>query len=515
MGAKTGLAINNHYDIVIVGGGINGVGIARDAVGRGYSVLLCEQDDLAAHTSSASTKLIHGGLRYLEHYEFSLVSKSLTEREILLANAPHIIWPLRFVMPHLPSLRPAWLIRLGLLLYDNLGRRRRLPGSRGVRLGQHPAGSTLQPELVKGFEYSDCWVQDARLVVLNAQDAAARGARILPRTRCIAVERGADRWRIQLQSTVCSTEHSVTAACLINAAGPWVKSFLEETAGIQSAINVRLVQGSHIIVPRLFDHSYCYIFQNPDQRIVFALPYEENYTLIGTTDLAFGGDPASVEITSDEVVYLCKSINRYFNQQITPADVISTYSGVRTLYDAKGEENVSAVTRDYLLMLDRAKAPILSVFGGKLTTYRRLAEEVMADVEAVLGCRRPAWTAAAPLPGGDFPYADFDRFYQTFHERYSWLPRQLALRYARHYGTRAEQLLASSQSLADLGQNFGADLYEQEVDYLISHEWAQTADDILWRRTKLGLRFNATETAKLQAWLAAKSDKHYQGDAPY
>lgn len=494
---------DNYYDVVVVGGGINGAGIARDAVGRGYSVLLCEQDDLAAHTSSASTKLIHGGLRYLEHYEFSLVSKSLTEREVLLANAPHIIWPLRFVMPHLPSLRPAWMIRLGLLLYDNLGKRRRLPGSRGVRLGQHPAGQALKPAMTKGFVYSDCWVQDARLVVLNAQDAAERGARILPRTRCIAAERGPEQWRVSLSSAITGSERTVTAGCLVNAAGPWVKSFLEETAGVHTAIGVRLVKGSHIVVPRLFDHSYCYIFQNPDQRIVFAIPYEQDYTLIGTTDISFDGDPAHVEIAGDEAAYLCESINRYFSRQITPDDVVSTYSGVRPLYDEKGQKNVSAVTRDYMLTLDSAQAPIVSVFGGKLTTYRRLAEDVMADVEAVLGRRQSAWTAAAPLPGGDIPDGDFDAFHKAFCERHPWLPAALALRYARNYGTRAEQLLDGARSLADLGECFGADLYELEVSYLVRHEWARDAEDILWRRTKLGLRFKEAEVAHLREWLAS------------
>src|SRR5690606_1487983 len=307
-----------HYDLVVVGGGINGVGIARDAAGRGFSVLLCEQDDLAAHTSSASTKLIHGGLRYLEHYEFSLVSKALTEREVLLSNAPHIIWPLRFVMPHLPSLRPAWMIRLGLFLYDHLGRRRRLPGSESVELRRHPAGGPLKPELTRGFAYSDCWVQDARLVVLNAMDAAERGAEILPRTRCVAAERGPDGWRVRLRPADGGTERVVRARCLVNAAGPWVKSFLQQTAGVATDVRVRLVKGSHIVVPRLFEHSYCYIFQNPDQRIVFAIPYEQDYTLIGTTDVAFEGDPAGAAIDAGEVDYLCEAINRYFNRSIAP-----------------------------------------------------------------------------------------------------------------------------------------------------------------------------------------------------
>ncbi len=493
-----------YYDLLVVGGGVNGAGIARDAAGRGYKVLLCEQDDLAAHTSSASTKLIHGGLRYLEHYEFSLVRKALTEREVLLSNAPHIIWPLRFIMPHLPTLRPAWMIRLGLFLYDHLGRRRRLPGSESVELRRHPAGGPLKPELTRGFAYSDCWVQDARLVVLNAMDAAERGAEILPRTRCVAAERGPDGWRVTLRPAGGGTERVVRARCLVNAAGPWVKSFLQQTAGVVTDVRVRLVKGSHIVVPRLFEHSYCYIFQNPDQRIVFAIPYEQDYTLIGTTDVAFEGDPAGAAIDAGEVDYLCEAINRYFNRSIAPGDVVWTYSGVRPLYDERGEENVSVVTRDYLLELDRGQAPVLSVFGGKLTTYRKLAEEAMREIEAVLGGRRPAWTADAPLPGGDMPDADVDGYLKSLQERYPWLPPALVSRLVRHYGTRVERLLDGARSLGDLGECYGADLYEREVAYLIAHEWAASAEDILWRRTKLGLRLSPAQVARLEERLAAQ-----------
>jgi glycerol-3-phosphate dehydrogenase len=491
-----------YYDLVVVGGGINGAGIARDAAGRGYSVLLCEQDDLAAHTSSASTKLIHGGLRYLEHYQFSLVRKALTEREVLLRNAPHIIWPLRFVMPYTGSLRPAWLIRAGLFLYDHLGRRKRLPASRGVRLREHPAGRPLRPELEQGFVYSDCWVQDARLVVLNALDAAERGACVSPRTRCVGADRGTDRWRLTLRAADGGPERTVVARCLVNAAGPWVKRFLQETAGMDTEIGVRLVKGSHIVVPRLFDHAYCYIFQNPDRRIVFAIPYERDYTLIGTTDVPFEGDPAQAEIAADEADYLCETINRYCRGRIGPRDIVWTYSGVRLLYDAHGEEDVSAVTRDYLLALDRTRAPILSVFGGKITTYRRLAEQAMREIEAVLGHRRPCWTAEAPLPGGDMADADFDRFLRTLRKRCPWLPEPLALRYARSYGTRVERLLGNANALTDLGACYGADLYEREVAYLITNEWARTAEDILWRRSKLGLRIRPAAVARLEARLA-------------
>jgi glycerol-3-phosphate dehydrogenase len=493
-----------YYDLVIVGGGINGAGIARDAAGRGFSVLLCEQDDLAAHTSSASTKLIHGGLRYLEHHEFSLVGKALAEREVLLRAAPHIIWPLRFVMPHAASLRPAWMIRLGLFLYDHLGKRELLPGSQGVRLREHPAGRALKPELKKGFMYSDCWVQDARLVVLNAMDAAARGAHILPRTRCVAAERSAERWHISLRPARGGPDRTVTARCLVNAGGPWVKSFLAEAAGIRTEVDVRLVKGSHIVVPRLFEHDYCYIFQNPDQRIVFAIPYEQDYTLIGTTDVAFEGDPAKVEIAPEEVNYLCETISRYCVKPIAPSDVVWTYSGVRPLYDERGEEDVSAVTRDYLLTLDRAQAPVLSVFGGKITTYRRLAEEALREIESVLGQRQPPWTADAPLPGGDIPAADLGGFLETLQAQHSWLPPALAQRYARNYGTRTELLLDGARAPADLGACYGADLYEREVDYLVTHEFACTAEDILWRRSKLGLRIGPADVARLEARLTSQ-----------
>lgn len=492
-----------YFDFVVVGGGINGAGIARDAAGRGYSVLLCEQHDLGAHTSSASTKLIHGGLRYLEHYEFSLVSKALTEREVLLRAAPHIIWPLRFVMPHVESLRPAWMIRLGLFLYDHIGKRKLLPGSEGVRLRSHPAGAPLKPELRKGFVYSDCWVQDSRLVVLNAVDAAERGAEILPYTRCVAAERSADLWRVTLQPNGGGPSRTVSARCLINAAGPWVKDLLQDTARVFTDIRVRLVKGSHIVVPRLFEHSYCYIFQNPDQRIVFAIPYEQDYTLVGTTDVPFDGNPADVHIASDEVNYLCETINRYFLKRITPDDVVWTYSGVRPLYDEDNEEDVSAVTRDYMLVLDKAGAPVLSVFGGKITTYRKLAEEALREVESVLGRRGTPWTADAPLPGGDIAHADFDGFVQRLALRYPWLPQPLLLRYARNYGTRIHLLLDGVHGEADLGERFGADLYEREVAYLLDHEYARSVDDIIWRRSKLGLRLTADEVARLQARLAA------------
>jgi glycerol-3-phosphate dehydrogenase len=491
-----------YFDLLIIGGGINGVGIARDAVGRGYSVLLCEQDDLASHTSSASTKLIHGGLRYLEYYEFSLVRKALQEREVLLRAAPHIIWPLRFVMPHAAHLRPAWMIRAGLFLYDHLGKRERLPASSGVDLRDHPAGGPLRPAYRKGFAYSDCWVQDSRLVVLNALDAAERGARIETRTRCTKALRGARKWQVTLRSEE-GHERTVGAGCVVNAAGPWVKQVLQQTAGVPTAVRVRLVKGSHIVVPRLFEHPFCYIFQNEDQRIVFAIPYEQDYTLIGTTDLDFEGDPHHVQIDADEIDYLCDTINDHFRATIARADVVWSYSGVRPLYDEHGEEDVSALTRDYLLTLDADGAPILSVFGGKITTFRKLAEEALAHIEGTIGQRGPSWTAGAPLPGGDMPGADFDAYLQCLQKRHPWLPPQLAYRYARNYGTRSETLLAGAAQHADLGECFGADLYEREVAYLVRHEWARETDDILWRRSKLGLRLSTAQVARLAERLAA------------
>ena len=493
--------MSEQIDLLVVGGGINGAGIARDAAGRGLSVWLCEQDDLAAHTSSASTKLIHGGLRYLEQYEFALVGKALAEREVLLRAAPHIIWPLRFVLPHQPHLRPAWMIRLGLFLYDHLGRgRRTLPGSRRIKFGEHAVGRPLQDEFRTGFVYSDAWVQDARLVVLNAMDAAQRGAKILPRTRCQQVRREADGWHAQLQRADGS-QHEVRARALVNATGPWAVSFLDQVAQVGHDHALRLVKGSHIVVPRLYDHSYAYIFQQPDRRIVFAIPYEREFTLIGTTDLEYTGDPASPHIETDETSYLCEAANRYFKRQIAPGDVIWNYSGVRPLLDDE-QNNASEVTRDYLLELDQHEqaAPLLNVFGGKLTTFRKLGEEAVDRLAPLLGVNAAAWTAQGhPLPGGE--RADLPQLQAELQQRRPWLPPELAWRLIHTYGTRAETLLGPAQALADLGEHFGAGLYRAEVDYLRRHEWAQSATDILWRRTKLGLHVDAQAQLRLAAYL--------------
>jgi glycerol-3-phosphate dehydrogenase len=485
------------FDLLVVGGGVNGVGIARDAAGRGLSVLLVEQSDLASATSSASTKLIHGGLRYLEYYEFRLVREALQEREVLLAAAPHIIWPLRFVLPHESHLRPAWMIRLGLFLYDHLGGRHRLPASRGVDLRRDPVGSALKPALRRGFLYSDCWVQDARLVALNALDASERGAIVLTRTRCSEAVPGASLWQATLQDVDGRGTRKVAARALVNAAGPWAGSFLNEALGHNERPKLRLIKGSHIVVPRLYEGEHAFILQNADRRIVFAIPYEQRFTLIGTTDVPYDGDPARVAIGADEVDYLCGVINAHFVRQIAPSDVVWTYAGVRPLYDDSAA-SASAVTRDYVLELQADRgAPLLSVFGGKITTYRRLAEHALEKLGPFFPKAGPAWTAGAPLPGGDIADGDFARFLARLRSARPWLPEGLSLRYARAYGTRVDRLLGKAGSLADLGRHYGGDLYEAEVAYLVDQEWARSAEDILWRRSKLGLHISATTKAAL------------------
>ena len=488
------------YDVLVVGGGINGVGIARDAVGRGLSVCLCERDDLASHTSSASTKLIHGGLRYLEQYEFALVGKALAEREVLLRLAPHIIWPLRFLLPHQPHLRPAWMIRTGLFLYDHLGRgRRTLPGSKRMALRSDPVGAPLREEFRTGFVYSDAWVQDARLVALNAMDAAQRGARILTRTGCVSARRAEGLWQVALQHAD-GRRQDVQARTLVNAAGPWAVQFLDDVAKVGHDHALRLVKGSHIVVPRLFDHDHAYIFQQPDRRIVFAIPYEHDFTLIGTTDVDYRADPSAPKIDAEETRYLCDAANRYFLKQIAPGDVVWSYSGVRPLLEDE-EDNAAEVTRDYLLELDADHgAALLNVFGGKLTTYRKLAEEAVDRLVAHSGRKAPAWTArGAPLPGGE--RRDIRALAQELRAARPWLAETTAARLARNYGTRAELLLGQAASLQDLGEHFGADLYQAEVDYLREHEWVTQADDLLWRRSKLGLRIDAAGRQRLADYL--------------
>jgi glycerol-3-phosphate dehydrogenase len=506
------LATEQPFDLLVIGGGVNGTGIARDAVGRGLSVVLCEQDDLASHTSSASSKLIHGGLRYLEHYEFRLVREALIEREVLLRAAPHIIWPLRFVLPHSAEQRPAWMIRLGLFLYDHLGGRERLPASHKLDLRRDPAGAPLKDAYRTAFSYADCWVEDARLVVLNAIDAAERGAEILTRHRCTAARRADGLWYATLNARGGGAERVVRARCLINAAGPWVSRFLTENLELPALNRVRLVKGSHIVVPKLYDHGDPYILQHVDRRIIFVIPYENDYTLIGTTDLDYDDDPAKVEISGAEIEYLSEAVNRYFIDPVTPEQVRWSYSGVRPLYDDTSSD-VSAVTRDYVFDLARpdGDAPLLSVFGGKITTYRRLAEHALDKLRPVMGFAAGPWTGGASLPGGDMPDADFDAFLMGVRGARPWLPAELARRYARAYGTRLERILDGAGNLEGLGEHLGDGVYEAEVDYLVRTEWARTEEDILWRRSKLGLHVGSPTVARLRAWLGIDSQRARAG----
>ena len=487
-------------DLLVVGGGINGAGVARDAAGRGLRTLLCEQHDLAAHTSSASTKLIHGGLRYLEFHDFRLVRKSLRERELVLESAPHICRPLRFVLPHDAHLRPAWMIRMGLFLYDHLARRRRLPASRGVRLHGHPAGRPLDARYERGFVYSDCWVDDARLVLLTAKDAAEHGATVLTRTRCTRLERADGGWRATL-TRADGRSIGVEARAVVNATGPWVDRFLDEATPVPAPHHPRQVKGSHIVVPRLFGHEYAYIFQGADGRIVFAIPYEGDYTLIGTTEMDYDGDLATPAIAEREIEYLVAMANRYFSSHLSRRDVAWTFAGLRPLLADPGDRATS-VTRDYVLDVDTAGAPLLSIYGGKLTTYRRLAEDVVDLLAPRLGCAAGHWTAGAPLPGGDLPGGDFTAFLDTLGTRQPWLPPALRQRYARLYGSRVARLLEGTRAVADLGEEVLPGLHAREIDYLRDEEWAVDAEDILYRRTKLGLHVPPDGAARLDAWLA-------------
>jgi glycerol-3-phosphate dehydrogenase len=497
-------------DVLIVGGGINGAGIARDAAGRGLSVVLCEKDDLAAHTSSASTKLIHGGLRYLEYYEFNLVRKALIEREVLMRSAPHIMWPMRFVMPHSKGQRSTLLIRAGLWLYDALAKRELLPASSAINLRCHSAGKPLKPEYRCGFVYSDGWVDDARLVVLNAVDACEKGATILTQARVQSLVRNGAGWEARVHKPSCG-DIRVNARYVVNAAGPWTAEVLHTAAprGGAHPQQLRLVKGSHIVVKRMFDHDHAYIFQNQDGRIVFAIPYERDFTLIGTTDIDYTGDANTVAINDDEIAYLCRLASEYFVAPVTPADVVWTYSGVRPLVDDGAD--AKAVTRDYRLQVDNDGAPILSIFGGKITTYRKLAEEAVDLIAKALDNRHPAWTHTACLPGGDLFGAEpqnksvlgFDEWVRKVQNHYAWLPPLLVVRYTRAYGTRIHTLLRDRARLADMGEEIVPGLYTAEVEYLRQYEWARSAQDILWRRSKLGLHLPRWGQAMLQDWLDA------------
>ena len=490
------------HDIFIIGGGINGCGIARDAAGRGYSVYLAEKNDLASGTSSAATKLIHGGLRYLEHYEFRLVRESLMERETLWSIAPHLVEPLRFVLPHHRDLRPAWLLRLGLFLYDHMGGRKLLPPTRVLNMKTHEVGKPLKPIFKKGFEYSDCWVNDARMVVLNARDAAIRGASINTRTKVVSAIRKDGVWEIDIEDTRTGETSLVLAKVLVNAAGPWVDEVLSTSLGQNEVSNVRLVRGSHIVVNKMFDHDKCYIFQNRDDRIIFAIPYEHNYTLIGTTDQDHVGSADDARISDSEIDYLINAANEYFQNPLTRDDLVWSYSGVRPLYN-DGSSKAQEATREYVLKQegDSDTGLLINIFGGKITTYRRLAEAVMEKIETVLPQRKSPWTNCAPLPGGDFAPTEFDAEISALKNMFPFLKHQTAERLARSYGTDAKSILGASQEYDDMGQHFGAGLYQREVDYLVAHEWAETAEDILYRRSKLGLLVDIAGEKELQLYL--------------
>lgn len=487
-------------DLFVIGGGINGAGIARDAAGRGLSVVLCEKDDLAEGTSSRSGKLVHGGLRYLEYYEFRLVREALIEREVLMRNAPHIIWPMRFVLPHSPQDRPAWLVRLGLFLYDHLGGRKKLPGTRTLNLHRDPEGAAIKDTYKRGFEYSDCWVDDARLVVLNAVDAAERGATVLTRSPCTSARREGNVWKVTTQNSVTGETREFEAKLLVNAAGPWVTDVVNRVAGSNSPRNVRLVKGSHIIVPKFWKGENAYLVQNHDKRVIFINPYERDKALIGTTDIPYEGRAEDVTADESEVQYLIDAVNKYFKEELTRDDVLTTFSGVRPLFD-DGQGNPSAVTRDYVFDIDeKGGAPLLNIFGGKITTFRELAERGLHKIAKFFPQMGADWTENAPLPGGDMENADYEAFRNKMKQDYPWMPRSLRQHYGRLYGSRVAKIAGNATSLDGLGRHFGGNLYEAEVSYVVEHEWAQTAEDILWRRTKHRLHLTDEEQAAFTKW---------------
>lgn len=509
------------FDVFIIGGGINGCGIARDAAGRGLKVGLAEMNDLGWATSSASTKLFHGGLRYLEFFEFGLVRKALIEREVLLKNMPHISWPMRFVLPYhkdmrfendtptskllstvmpwMKGRRPAWLIRLGLFLYDNLGGRQILPGTWTVDLTSKPVGKPLKNKFKRAYEYSDCWIEDARLVVLNARDAAERGAKIMTRTKVVSATRAGDHWEVVTETD--GTQTTYTARALVNAGGPWVENVVRNVARLNTSEGVRLVRGSHIVTKRLFHHDKSYFFQGEDGRIIFAIPYETDFTLIGTTDAEHNDLSVRPHATAAEQDYLCAFASQYFERPVMRDDIVWTYSGVRPLYD-DGAKSATAATRDYVLSLDETGAPLLNIFGGKITTYRKLAENALKKLEPSIGGDAP-WTDTAPLPGGDFPVSQRDQLVTDLQTDYSFLTPAWALRLIKGYGTEARDILGTATTAADLGQDFGATLTAAEVKWLMSKEYAQTAEDVVWRRSKLGLRMTKEQIAALDAFMAA------------
>ncbi len=490
-------------DLLIIGGGVNGTAVARDAAGRGLKVLLVEKDDLGQGTSSRSSKLVHGGLRYLENYEFRLVREALAEREVLLRSAPHIVWPMRFVLPHSPEQRPAWLVRLGLFLYDHLGGRERLPGTRRLDLGRDPEGAPIRHEFRRGYAYSDCWVDDSRLVILNALDAARLGAGIRPRTMLAGARREGQVWRAELLDVAAGERRVVGARAILNAAGPWVDDVLGRT-GVNASRAVRLVKGGHIVTPRFWDGPEAYILQNDDGRIVFVLPYEGEFALIGTTDVPFTGQPEAVAISEEETSYLLRVVNRYFKRELGRAEIVHSYAGVRPLLDDAAGRGASAVTRDYVFDLSPAEpvaggpAPLLSVLGGKITTSRKLAEHAMDRLAPFFPGAGRAWTAGANLPGGDLPKADFEMFRADLARRFPGLPERLRTHFGRLYGTAAWSILDGVKRPVDLGRHWGGLLYGREVEHLIAQEWAREAEDVLWRRTKHGLHMTGPERAAFE-----------------
>ncbi len=498
---------SNAVDLLIIGGGINGTGIAADAAGRGLSVTLCEQSDLASATSSASSKLIHGGLRYLEHYEFRLVKEALAEREVLLRNAPHLVQPLRFTLPHRPHLRPGWLIRSGLFMYDHLTKRNTLPGTKSCRFKYQ---SPLKENIKKGYQYSDCSVDDARLVITNALSAKRNGANILTLTKFIHAKELDNQggWKVTLLDIEANTEHTIFAKALVNASGPWVSQLIEEHIKQKPARNIRLIKGSHIITPKFHNYEGAFILQNSDKRIVFVIPYHDDFSLIGTTDKEYKGDPSKLSIDDDEIDYLLDVVNQHFIAQMTQEDIITSYSGVRPLCDDEST-SPSAMTRDYTLELEggEQKAPLLSIYGGKITTYRKLAEAAMKKLAPYFPSMGENWTANAPLPGATRSTQSLDDIKHIILEVYPWLPEELLNRFSRSYGLLCLKFLAGSTSVQSFGEHFGAGLYQSEVNYLLQEEWAKSAEDILWRRTKLKLIMSGEETNKLKDYLSKKSPK--------
>lgn len=514
------------FDVFVIGGGVNGCGIARDATGRGLTVALAEMNDLASATSSAATKLFHGGLRYLEYFEVGLVRKALIERETLLRAMPHISWPMRFVLPYHKDMRfegstpasrmmnlfmpwtkgrrPAWVIRFGLFLYDHLGGRKILPATSSVDLTRDPAGKALKSHLKKAFEYSDCWVEDSRLVVLNARDAQARGARIMTNTKVISADRSDAGWQVTIQDTASGDQQVIKARVLVNAAGPWVDDVIVKTSKTNDVNNIRLVRGSHIVTKKLFDHDKCYFFQGQDGRIIFAIPYETDFTLIGTTDVDHDDPSLEPECTPEEATYLCKFASEYFEKPITPKDIVWSYSGVRPLFN-DGEQSASATTRDYIIKVDEENgAPVLNVFGGKITTYRKLAENALEKMAPYFDNLPGDWTAGVALPGGDFPVLGVDDLITKLQSDYSFLDGFWAKRLIRAYGTQAWAVLGDAKTATDLGKDFGATLRAREAKWLMEKEYACTGDDVVWRRSKLGLRMTKQQITGLNKWMLSQ-----------